>query len=192
MVEENLIAEFERIKRNHRNALKSREARIVLGPSILRVFEKGTKQTLQPVMEKFDVDSLPTLQSEAAYRIWFEKHLDDLAEAILVKNRENLRINPGYQWGHGTKILSIYMRHLVLGSRYFTEAKAEHITPWLYCPIDGVVIDRLRDLGYKLPFERIKDINTPKEFYDVQDMLGQAAEKAGVPRVWFDDVWSEQ
>jgi hypothetical protein len=77
-------------------------------------------------------------------------------------------------------------------SRYFTDADAARISPWLYSPIDRVVIDRLRKLHGLLPFRQIKGINTPEKFYLVQDLLGQAAAKVGVPRVWFDDNWGDR
>jgi hypothetical protein len=79
-------------------------------------------------------------------------------------------------------------------SRYFTDADAARISPWLYSPIDRVVIDRLRKLHGPLPFrlQQIKDIDESEKFYLVQDLLGQAAAKVGVPRVWFDDNWGDR
>jgi hypothetical protein len=77
-------------------------------------------------------------------------------------------------------------------SRYFTDAEAAVIVPWLYSPIDGVVIRRLGRLNGPLPFRKIKDIDEPEKFYRVQDLLGQAAAKVGVPRVWFDDNWGDR
>jgi hypothetical protein len=31
-----------------------------------------------------------------------------------------------------------------------------------------------------------------EDFYHIQQELGEAAAKVGVPRVWFDDVWAWQ
>jgi hypothetical protein len=47
-------------------------------------------------------------------------------------------------------------------------------------------------LKMRLPFKRIREIDTAKKFYDVQTALGAAAREAGVPRVWFDDNWSDR
>jgi len=43
-----------------------------------------------------------------------------------------------------------------------------------------------------LPFKAIKEIDTTEKFYDVQELLGEAAAKVGVPRVWFDDNWGDR
>ena len=72
------------------------------------------------------------------------------------------------------------------------DAEAARISPWLYSPIDHVVINRLWKLHGPLPFWQIKGIDTPDKFYLVQDLLGQAAAKVGVSRVWFDDNWGDR
>ena len=33
-------------------------------------------------------------------------------------------------------------------------------------------------------------VDSPKKFYGLQDLLGEAAREVGVPRVWFDDAWA--
>lgn len=35
----------------------------------------------------------------------------------------------------------------------------------------------------------IKEIDSAEKFFGVQDSLGEAAKKARVPRIWFDDIW---
>ena len=44
----------------------------------------------------------------------------------------------------------------------------------------------------ELNFSQIKQIDSRKDFYSVQNILGEAAQKAGVPRIWFDDNWGDR
>jgi hypothetical protein len=39
------------------------------------------------------------------------------------------RIHPEYKWGHGAKVLSLFVRDPVLFSRYFDETEAGRIEP---------------------------------------------------------------
>jgi hypothetical protein len=138
------------------------------------------------------LDELPSLSGQTHYREWFEAALGPVAATILGLNPPELRkgIHPGYKWGHGTKVLSLFVRDLVLFSRYFTEEEAGRIERWLYCPIDSVVMDGLRQAGLDPGVTLIREIDQAG-FWRIQDALSVAAEEVGVPRVWFDDVWSE-
>ena len=187
-----LVVEYERIKANHRKAITLTVARSILGPSVIRVYCEGTKEPLLKALVALDSDCLPDLAGQEAYRAWFQQSLDAVARVIAGTNQDNCRIFPGYKWGHATKVLCIYVRDLVNYSRYFTDSEAARITPWLYSPIDSVVINRLWELHSPLPFSQIKDIDAPEKFYKVQDLLGQAAAEVGVPRVWFDDNWGDR
>ena len=108
------------------------------------------------------------------------------------QQRENSRIHPGYKWGHSTKVLSLFIREIVLCSRYFDDRLTDRLAPLLYIPIDGVVIDHVRRLGVPLSLRKIKHIDSAEKFFGVRDLLGEAATRAGVPRVWLDDVWTER
>lgn len=187
-----LKQEYRSIKRAHRQALKERTAKVSMYPSMMRVFSKGCVEPFRKHMLSVPVDELPKVKSHAQYKKWFERELERFSVLIKKCNRGNKRIMPGRKWGHGTKVLCIYIRDLVLYSRYFTDKEMKHISQWLYLPIDGVVIRHLKKLGVKLPFKAIKEINTPKEFYGVQDELRKAADSVGVPLVWLDDIWGQQ
>jgi hypothetical protein len=189
---EALIEEYERIKAKHRLAIMHTLARADLGPSVIRVYREGTREPLIQALISLDSDRLPSLDGQEAYRSWFEESLDNVAGVIAETNQGNTRIFPGYKWGHATKVLCIYVRDLVNYSRYFTDAESACISPWLYCPIDSVVINRLWKLRGPLPFSQIKGIDTPEKFYFVQDLLDHAAARVGVPRVWFDDNWGDR
>jgi len=187
-----LVTEFERIKMDHQKALRQRGARVVLFASVTRVFQKGTKGHLLTMLAEIPVDEIATLKGQEEFRAWFEHCLDILAQEIKRLNPQNSRIHPGYKWGHATKILTLYIREIVLNSRYFTDAQVQAVAPWLYIPIDNIARRRLAELGYRLPFTSIKEIDIPDKFYGVQDLLGQTAAKVGVPRIWFDDIWGDR
>ena len=59
-------------------------------------------------------------------------------------------------------------------------------------PVDGVVIERLRELGARQPFTKINEIDTREKFYGVQEALASAALAHNIPRVWFDDNWGDR
>lgn len=148
---------------------------------------------MRHLADKVDLDGLKAIKSPKAYRKWFKRELDRLAPVIRKNNKQNKRINPGYKWGHASKVLCLYVRDVVLCSRYFADADAKRIEEWLYVPIDGIVMRDLKSLGERFPFEKIREIATARNFYLVQEkILGEAARKAGVPRVWFDDVWGSR
>jgi len=191
MSHEALTREYRRLQPNHRRTLAKRAASLVLGGSVIRVFEKETDHDIWPVLVDLDVDRLPRLDGQDDFRRWFDPALERVAGAILVRNSGNPRIHPGYKWGHGTKVLTLFLRELVMSSRYFTDEEAETISPWLYTPLDRIALNRLAELGHPNGIHAIKDIDSAETFYGIQDDLGEAASEAGVPRIWFDDVWAE-
>ena len=188
----NLQDELIRIKANHGTAIRRTASRVVLGSSVIRVFEPGTKPKLQAALDRIDVDRLHGVRSQGAFKEWFARELGRVARVMKATNRRNSRVNPGYKWGHGTKVLCLWVRDIVLNSRYFPDATMELLSPWLYAPVDSVVIKRLRELGVRLPFRAIKEIDTARRFFAVQDTLAEAAKAAGVPRIWFDDNWGDR
>ncbi len=140
---------------------------------MIQVYQEGTKEPLVQALVALNPDCLPDLEGQEAYRARFKQSLNEVASAIAETNQSNARIFPGYKWGHATKVLCIHIRDLVNYSRYFIDAEAARISPWLYSPIDSVVINRLWKLHSPLPFWQIKGIDTPDKFYLVQDLLGQ-------------------
>jgi hypothetical protein len=186
------IREYRHIKKQHWEAERKFFARINLPPSITRVFKPGTKRTLFDELIKVDIKQLKTIRSQKKYKEYFEKNLNCIARVIRETNMGNNRVNPGYKWGHSTKILCLFLRDTVLHSRYFSDSQSERLSKYLYVPIDSVVIKKLRKIGYKPPFNFIKEIDSSKKFYDLQDTLGKASDKVGIPRIWFDDIWAER
>lgn len=157
------------------------------------MFRSGTKDELLKVLPALSVDALPELPDERAYREWFTVALEPLVETIGHLNPPELnpRIHPGYRWGHATKVLALYVRDFVLFSRYFSEEDARRIEPLLFCPVDGIVMERLARAGADPGVRFIRELDEPT-FWRIQDALRVAAAEVGVPRVWFDDVWSDR
>ena len=189
---ESLVAEYKRIACRHAEAERSFYARSVLGSSVIRVFQKGSKPVIMAALLRLDVLRLGKARSETAYRAMFEEQLEYLARAIRRSNRQNSRVKPGLKWGHATKVLCLYHRGLVMHSRCFARNTADRLTGYLFAPIDSIVIDRLISLGYDPEVSKIKSINSKRKFYKIQTDLGVAAQKVNVPRVWFDDNWGDR
>lgn len=187
-----LSEEFRRIKRHHKDAMKAVAARDALMSSVIRVFSKGTSAALFPLLVAIDVDTLERLDGQERYRGWFEQHLESVAQVIADTSPEALKpsIYPGYKWGHAAKILNVYLKNVVLHSRYFSDEVAERVSYLLYCPIDSFVINKLSRLRCRPIFKSIKEIADSKVFYAVQEQLRKAADEIEVPLVWFDDNWS--
>ncbi len=189
-----LISEYQRIAGRHPDAIVKFTARSALPPSVTRVFRAGTKKALVELLGQVRFDGLTDLGNETAFRRWFEAELDRVALVILDRNPSQTRpgIHPGYKWGHSTKVLALFVRDVVLRSRYFDDASVTQMSPWLPCPIDGIVIRRLKELGERPAVSSIREIDSAEAFWRIQDRLGAAAAAAGVPRVWFDDVWGDR
>ena len=192
IVEDNLKNEFKRIGGNHRDSILNTAARVTPGASVARIFEEGTKKELVPVLKNINMDQLLKLKNQKDYKVWFEANLKDISRVIKKTNpnkRSKRSIYPGYKWGHAAKILNLYVREVVENRHYFSEAQVRRIRDWLYVPIDSKVMRRLRELKMDFDFKKINEIKSRKIFYGVQDLLARAAKRAGVPRVWFDDIW---
>jgi hypothetical protein len=188
-----LAKEFKRIKHDHKLALRKRSALSVLGPSVIRVFvRKRTKKPLLNVLIKIPVGELGRIQSERGYKRWFGNLLGRVARVIKRTNEHNHRIYPGYKWGHAAKVLNLYLRDIVYNSRYFSDSVVDRVGFWLYVPLDSILLGRLRQLDCRTGLRAIKDIDTAKKFFSVQNKLAEAAAKVRVPRVWFDDNWADR
>jgi hypothetical protein len=101
------------------------------------------------------------------------------------------RIRPGLKWGHAAKILSIYLRGLVLHSRYFPDRVVHRVKPWLFVPVDSYTIKNLKRCKIQPPFNYIKDISTRKDFYFTQNVLARHCRR-GTARIVFDDGWADR
>ncbi|WP_416761910.1 hypothetical protein ACNI65_06530 [Roseateles sp. So40a] len=187
-----LAKEFARLKRDHTKALQSNAARVILGSSVVRVFAKGSKADMLSLLSTISLASLRSVESEADFKQWFVEHTATLERCLAEKNANNERVHPGLRWGHCTKVLALFARQIVNSPGLFDQAALSKIEPWLYVPVDSIVMNRLRQCGVRPSFSRIKEISTAEEFFEVQNLLGEVASGAGVPRIWFDDNWGHR
>ena len=189
---DSLVGEYERIANQHSEADRYFFARAVLGSSVIRAFQEGSKPVIMRALLKLDIRGLRKARSQRAYKEMFEEQLEYLAKAVRRSNRQNARVKPGLKWGHATKVLCLYHRDMVVHSQYFTRNTADRLSGYLFAPIDGIVIDRLVSLGYDPEVSNIKSIDTKRKFYKIQTDLGVAAKKVNASRVWFDDNWGDR
>ncbi len=190
LITDSLVKEFRRIRKEHRTALVVRASREVLGASVIRVFAEGTRDILLPKLAAIDFESLHNIRNQEMFSEWFDEHVGWIWQTIKPLNNDRSSIAPGGKWGHSTKIMALFVRSIVLCSRFFSDREVKRVSPFLYVPIDSVIMRRLTKMGVSLPFRRIREINTRKRFYLVQTLLGEAAFREGVPRIWFDDNWA--
>ena len=54
-----------------------------------------------------------------------------------------------------------------------------------------MALNCLSNWGIAKGIQAIKHIHSADAFYGIQHDLGEAAVAAGVPGIWFDDVWAE-
>ena len=187
-----LVDEFRRLEARHNSRLViERAVAVALGPSLIRAFKKGSKAHLIPVLLAVDLEKLVSCRSRQEYQRFFRNELKKIHKALASVKLNSKKHGKGLKWGHATKILCIFLRDLVLYSRYFDKPTAEHLERFLYNPIDGIVIRKLRDLGADPGVRKIKEIDTPKKFWDIQDLLDKAAKLANTIQVRFDDVQVE-
>ena len=188
----NLLEEYQRIRKDHKKAVQIRAARLVIGPSVGRVFVAGSSKQIWPILRDMDLSGLTKIQTQEQYKQWFESNLSVLAKKIKDTNPDNTKIFPGHQWGHATKIFCLFLNDMVVHRDYFDAKTAKRLIYFLYAPIDGIVIRRLKKLGIRLDFSLIKEIDSADRFYGIQDILEKAAKKAKAPRIWFDDNWGDR
>jgi hypothetical protein len=188
-----LVDEFCRLKERHDSELVvERTAAVTLGPSLIRAYNKGTKPRLFYALLSVDLESFSKCESREEFRKFFEAELEKVYRA-LAQDEENIRKHGlGLKWGHATKVLCIFLRDLVVYSRYFDEDTAKRLERFLYNPIDGIVMRKLEELGNDTGARRIKDIDTPDGFWRIQNLLGEAAELADTVQIRFDDVQAER
>lgn len=150
-----LLKEYQRIKKDHKKAIQIRAARVVIGPSVGRVFVPGSTKKIWPVLRDMDLNGLAGINTQEKYKKWFEGKLKDFAKIIRETNPNNTKIHPGYKWGHATKILCLFLNDMVVHRDYFDAKTANRLIYFLYAPIDGIVIKRLKKLGIRPDFSLI-------------------------------------
>lgn len=190
-VTEKLVAKFQDLGRGKKEAVVERAAKVVLGPSVVRVFKSKTSGDLVKALKSLDLDALSRCRTQEQFDNFFFDALSKVDAAILEKNRNNSRVGNGHKWGHAAKVLCLYLRDLILYTRYFDDEDTLRLQSFLYMPVDSVVMKHLRARGVRIAAQRIKEIDSEEEFRAIQTLFAEAAKRAHVPRILFDDVWGE-
>lgn len=179
------------LAKTDRNATVLRVAKIVTGASVVRVFDKGTARRLVDALVLLDLEKFAQCKTDEEFDKFFFLSLDQIDEAIDKRSRRNDLLGEGRKWGHASKVLCLFLRDLVLYSRYFRDDEVRRLQNLLYMPLDSVVMKHLRSCGVSIKARQIKDISSCDEFQEIQRIFTVAAKHANVPRILFDNVWSQ-
>jgi len=166
-------------------------ARAVTPGSVMRVFWPTTRMFVVDHLVTLDIDGLPRLGGQKAYRRWFVREVHRLGHTIDLLNRYNEAIRPGVVWGHAAKILNLYVREVACYRPYFSRRQADRIESWLYVPIDCEVLENLSLCNAPQEPKRICDVATRRQFFRIQQAIGLAARQERCRRIWFDDLRGE-
>lgn len=156
--------------------------------------KKTISSKIRKALKGIEVNQLPKIKTQEKFKEWFEKQLEKVFVVIPCRTsgkKSQELSEDARRWGYAAKILCLFLKEVVEHRRYFTSEDAEKARRWLYCPIDSIVMSKLRECNVSLPFSQIKGIDKDK-FYNVQKQLGNAAKNEGVSRILFDYVWSER
>jgi len=187
--QQNLVREFRRIAASRHRAIQARCARLNVLPSVVRVFAPGTAEVIRCWLQDLSLGDLGNVNSRVGYERWYFARLDELHTLVAPLNERNARVHPGLKWGHCHKVLCLFMTDVVVNFRCLGDEAKSRMEPWLFAAIDGVVMKRLSSLGFRLPADAIKRIDTESKFWWFQVTLREAAESASAAPIWFDDNW---
>lgn len=187
-----LVDEYRKIGKKHRELDIKRTAMVTLAPSVIRVFNQGTRSGLIECLKDIPIEEMREIKTEQSFKIFYCKQLDRVVKVVEKSNLKNLRLGRGLMWGHCTKVLSIYLYELVLRTRLFSTAQVKVLTPLLYVPLDSILLKRLRNCGMTNLPQKIKALSKKRQFWEIQDFLKKAAKKAGIPAIYFNDVWADR
>jgi len=187
-----LLAKYDEIKNAHNDCVIEKSATVILGPSIIRVFDKKTKDNIVNALKHISIESLKKVtKSRNLFKKWFIDNSLKVNKSL--KSRD---MDPrSKRWAHATKITSIYLRDLISRyGRYLTRREYDRIEKMLYVPLDKIVLTGLNKLcstcNYrsKLP-KSMSELKGKKQFFRIQDCLFYHASKISMPAIWLDDIW---
>lgn len=190
-----LEAIYEKLKKEkpYKKAVKRRIAKIILGSSVIRAYDKNTKPKLFNCLIKLDVDTLATIITEEAYDKWHARKIKTIFNCLLEMNEVTFIDNlEGLKWGHASKVFNLYIGHLYFYSPYYGKGKRKiKAHRFLHVPLDSKVFAVLKRYKIDVP-STIKEI-TFDQYQDIQKTLRTAARKKGVDPLRFDDyAWAGQ
>jgi hypothetical protein len=171
--------------------VKIRIAKIILGSSVIRVFVKGSKTTLLTCLSTMDLKPLQKIQTQKEFDNWHLRQVDIIYR--LLKNKKNVKrlSTDGLKWGHSSKVINLFIGHLVFYSSYFNASKRlEKLKFFLHVPLDKKVFDALRLCNIPHVPSSIK-LLTKKIYYELQHVIYEEAHKNKLPALYFDEyAWA--
>ena len=176
----------------YKRAVKKRIAKIILGSSVIRAFEKDSKPLLLNCLINLEVDTLATIKTESEYDKWHSRKITSIYNCLLKTNKRKFKKNlVGLKWGHATKVLNLYVGHLYYYSPYYGKLKRKfkaHL--FFHIPLDSKVFAALKKCNVDVP-KNIKTINVVI-YKEIQNTLRKVAQKKRVDPLRFDEyAWAE-
>jgi len=171
---------------------KERTIKVVLGSSVIKVFVEKTKPILAEKLKEVDVNAILNFQKQDEYDNWHDSETGKIYEALKSKadNIARINSNEGLKYGHGTKILNLFVGHLVFYSQYFTREEVEKVKYFLHVPLDSKVFKVLKKCHIENVPEWIKDV-TRDVYKDIQEEIRDTARKFNLPPLFFDEyAWA--
>lgn len=168
-----------------KSCIKRRIIKIVLGPSVIRAFNKNTKFELQKTLVNINVKELKYLLTESQYDKWQLLQVNKVHQALLKLNQNK----QGLKWGHSCKIFNLYISHLVLYSRYFTDfTNLDKIIFYLHIPLDSKVLKVLnRSSNFQNKLPNSLSSMTRAYYYHIQLEVNKIARANKCPRFYLDE-----
>lgn len=193
-----LDAVYEQLKNpvTYKRAVKKRIAKIILGASVIRAFEDGTKPSLFNCLIELDVDSVCQIQTKKEFDQWHARNINSVYNCVLKTNQDKFKESlEGLMWGHATKVFNLYLGHLFHYSPYFDpERNDSKVSQFLHIPLDSKVFKVLKVLDTEIEIEvpkTIKSINE-EQYRKIQNILREVAQNKGVDPLRFDDyAWAQ-
>jgi len=162
-------------------AIRSRVARMAIGPSTVRGNPAGTTGAARGFLL-----ALPLRQFAAGGRAEFQRTLDRSTarlQAALPRGARN--------WGLARKLLNIYLRDGVYSAHLRSLCRLGRIEPFCELPLDVVTARRLRELGEGAGLPRWPGVNavTSEVSARYQEVATKIARARRVRRVHLDVYW---
>ncbi|MGV3529132.1 MAG: hypothetical protein ACO1OO_09570 [Flavisolibacter sp.] len=180
-----------RSAKNYRAWSKVRVIKIILGSSVIRVFENGSKPELIQCLDELPVDEATLINDQSSYDEWHFEQVQRVFECLSQRQENTKRLGTaGLLYGHAAKIFNLFIGHLVFYSPYFKPAQVKKLKMFLHVPLDKKVFDALKSFEVADLPATIKTVNK-SSYYLLQNTIRQAALRHNLPPIYFDEYgWS--
>lgn len=165
-------------------ALRSRVARVAVGPSTVRGNPRGTATAARRALRALPIKAFSVRNAGA-----FARALDWATARVQSK------LPAGEQrWGVARKVLNIYLRDCVYSAHLRSVYTLGHIEAYCEVPLDSITAKRIREAtqGAELPrWPGVRNL-TPQVSAQYQAVAAQIGKGSRVKRVHLDVFWWSQ